>query len=769
MKKSPLIIYFLLISLYYSIPVYGKLLISNAPNPIEYFIGRNELLAQLEDRVNNKHIIQLTGLAGIGKTQIMRKYISLKKDQFDIIWVIDCYSDTHTQIQLLKDQINDKLKAKKYFLTFFTDDIITELVKFIAEHNLKILLVIENGENISDVSFIEKLKIISNQQVKILISSRKPLDNIDYLKVGPFTFQESEKLTTISLLNRSSEDVQTLLDLFAGYPIALNKAISFLNENPNVTIAGYIKLFEKYSITLLEKNVNFSTKSEISLQQSIKLTMNKIKMDNNDSFYLAIICGYFTDSYISSEILKEVYFKTYNTSEELNYIDALNPLIKYSILEVQNKDDNSQNNIKDFAAHSLIQKLMLEEVGDVAQHSQNIKYILQAYLQYIPEDYASLYKYLEEHHYTIPNIEKILYLADKYHVHDFRVAILQIRLLRMYIVTSIYNKVELLLSQIEKNIVKYSKRAISNEFSTAISNYYISKSYIYDYKYTDHRASLNALEQALKYLKDHNKDYQTYYSLLCNLVETLVDSGDLKNAKHNFRKIAEIIKKKNISSNRGFYYYLKAKILKEEGLIKEAIVSINQAINIDQNEFNKFEKYNVFTIYDYLILTELMITEDNRTEAFKILAPLFVAFNTTLNHSAEVDHKMKMLIAQLSDLFAVNGVDYIEETINMIKIKNNAAQNIELANAYMVKAELLDNQGYKKEALLSYINAFEVHKARYGEKFQLYSTSNLINKIVKQAIKTGDTYIAKKFYLIHKQSFGFNSVNKEMYMLLTKS
>ncbi len=89
-KRKNLIIVFLLVLLTAN-KAMSSVKVSNSTLPVPYFFGRNEELKTIERNLSNiGSVVSLTGFTGIGKTQIIRQYLSKNLDNYKIIWVFDC-------------------------------------------------------------------------------------------------------------------------------------------------------------------------------------------------------------------------------------------------------------------------------------------------------------------------------------------------------------------------------------------------------------------------------------------------------------------------------------------------------------------------------------------------------------------------------------------------------------------------------------------------------------------------------------------------------
>src|SRR5207249_11640260 len=70
----------------------GRPFVTNIPNVNNLFVGRQEHLQKLQEKLNMQKmpgIIAIVGMAGMGKTQLARQYAHAHVNDHDVIWWID--------------------------------------------------------------------------------------------------------------------------------------------------------------------------------------------------------------------------------------------------------------------------------------------------------------------------------------------------------------------------------------------------------------------------------------------------------------------------------------------------------------------------------------------------------------------------------------------------------------------------------------------------------------------------------------------------------
>jgi hypothetical protein len=64
-----------------AVPVPGAV-----PRATRYFTGRDELLVELGQRLRTEGLVTLTGLGGVGKTQLALAYLRQHRDEYGLVW-----------------------------------------------------------------------------------------------------------------------------------------------------------------------------------------------------------------------------------------------------------------------------------------------------------------------------------------------------------------------------------------------------------------------------------------------------------------------------------------------------------------------------------------------------------------------------------------------------------------------------------------------------------------------------------------------------------
>lgn len=320
-----------------------------------FFTSREDILESIHinfETHENRQIIQvLSGIGGVGKTQIAVEYAYLFLDCYPLIWwiksetkqgIIDSYmelgrnlgiSDNHLNLE--EDEkiaiINEKLNCiKKYLLIFDNANSYSEIERFIPKIN--------NGS--------------------VLITSRdnnwKMIGNV--ISVDVFTPQEAIKFLKNRTLIDDPSGAEVLSKRLGFLPLAMEQAAAYIVNNV-LSFLDYIELFEKYKLKLFDLESSKPLNYAHTVTITSRLSINRI--NNESSVQLLKIISFLDadsielDFFTNSEkILPHPLSEC--VQNELQLREIIWELKRYSLVKEENKK---------LSIHRLLQEVIREEDG----------------------------------------------------------------------------------------------------------------------------------------------------------------------------------------------------------------------------------------------------------------------------------------------------------------------------------------------------------------------------------------------------------------------
>ena len=252
--------------------------------PVHHFIGREIECETIKEKLppvtmdNTKtKVVVLTGLEGVGKTQVARKFVAENFANYSMVYTFNGQS-TETLLHGYKSLISQWLKID---MTKESPTAVRNKVNVLLEEKNKKgwLLLFDNIDN-SRLLHSLCMEQLPKQGGCVLITSRSRFDKAD-ISIHAFKRNEGEKcVESITLLKTmipldkqvSEEILDELAKELHDIPLALVQAGTLLR---NVTIEGYdastyLASFRKHLVFFEEHYANFTAKIE-QLQHEITL------------------------------------------------------------------------------------------------------------------------------------------------------------------------------------------------------------------------------------------------------------------------------------------------------------------------------------------------------------------------------------------------------------------------------------------------------------------------------------------------------------------
>ncbi|MEG2541492.1 MAG: hypothetical protein RSB59_06975, partial [Clostridia bacterium] len=198
------------------------------------FVGRERELEEMAEAFKTTNTVILSGVGGIGKTELAKKYVEKQNKDFAIneyylVVASDNIIDTICKISFKKNGIpfDEKDVEKRYRKT----------ISMLQELDEKFIFIIDSfDENIADADFSD---INEKMKCKFIITSRERNENVKVVDVGAMT---DDDLLAIAYKNNPDlkrENKETLIELFASvdrHTMAIDIMTKIMNDG-DISIA----------------------------------------------------------------------------------------------------------------------------------------------------------------------------------------------------------------------------------------------------------------------------------------------------------------------------------------------------------------------------------------------------------------------------------------------------------------------------------------------------------------------------------------------------
>jgi tetratricopeptide (TPR) repeat protein len=399
-----------------------------------FFTGREKVLADLREAFTSPQrawdVQALSGLAGVGKTQVAVEYAYRYTDSYQaVLWVHADSSEILlssfvTLAETLglpeKDQADQPL-------------IIRSVKKWLQQHPRWLLIV----DNLEDVDLLQDT-VPSPHSGHILVTTRSHrtghiAHRVDLLPLstddGALLLLRRAKLLSSSAGLSEVPEAEGLLakEIVAatdGLPLALDQAGAYIEETGR-GLPAYVALYQQYSSSLLKRRGTSGRDHPSSVTTTFALSFEKLETLNPAAIELLKFCAFLQPDAIPEEMivggaamLPEV-LRTAAT-DPLEFDRTIEDLLKFSLI----KRESNQN---DLSVHRLVQAVVKDTLSDEQQqvYGEHVVNVMDTLFpspdfsnwatcqRYLPQAQACA-KLIQQHKILLPRASQLLYRVGTY-------------------------------------------------------------------------------------------------------------------------------------------------------------------------------------------------------------------------------------------------------------------------------------------------------------------------------------------------------------------
>ena len=686
--------------------------ISNAVEPVSYFVNHVKQIKLLEQNLAKYKKTSVVGVSGIGKTQITRMHVRENSKNYDIIWFFDCNLNINVEFLDLAKAIN-----KAYGPGTIAENAETskmDVMKYLG-HKDRWLLVFDNLKVKENNKIRDLIEWAHNGHVIFASQTSEFLPHV--IEVVSFAKQDSEELARNILIEDNPEAVEFLATEFKGYPILIVQGAQLLNHVKGLSFEEYKREIQESSDKI---RLNITLAKDQLNQNSVDL-LNKIALINNQAF--------------SKDLLKIIS----NNSEKIG--DDICQLSKFAL--ISNIDTDKINPV--FEMHDVSKSAILDTLP-VELKQQYLNDLLDSFNELTPRKQGSLNRYhkISNDKSMIGNHEILADNAEKYQADLYKLMELKKTLLDFYGINDDLNNCKKLTTWFKKHEEEkvFNFRLMNNDQKASYC-WYMALMGMYE-----DSAYLETAENLLDKIEDYPRVKTGVYDIIAF---TEISRGNIDKAKKIIPIIQEINDKNigNVNANR--ILSVQARLFLAEGKYKEALEFMNKFIEVEQKVDGHINAH--YLIAKARILNHLQQFKD----AYKILQDLDITKDTS-DHIIALVAQQKS-VAELGMYHIKKSNTHIDEAIEIFtagKVDNlNDSSDPDLAYSYVVKADLLFAENNLMESLKYYQQALVIYQNLYQDRIKnIAQISDLYLKASKASCKAKDRDLFKKYSQLQIEQFG---------------
>ncbi len=753
------------------------LLIWNIQNSNEYFVGRGLPLERL-DRLftsDNKQMIAIVGSAGIGKTQLAKRYSENYRQNYDIIWWIDGEKDLKEQFRKLAIEWNQINTQKSFRINLYlpTDELIKQLKNHLEATKHSWLLIFDNVADKNQIVSYLPQKHISDSYGHILLTSKNPLSWSKVMELDKFTRTESVELIAKITGEQDTKSASELAEILNDYPLAIAQAASYIKSHYPVNIAEYKNIFLTQRKELWEEEGKSHNRYgvldgyEFTVFTTLSLITKEIKQESPAAFELLVFCSFLDSKNIPKVLLKQ-YMSSINNLSNLEQVNAISTLIKYSLIS-HNKAGKSdfssvffsQETISDlestFAMHEIVSLVVQDTLGE-REKDIYFKKALAVSADFFPDKIEILESLVSRYSFLLANIDALTLKATSLKISNNHLVTLYLRKLEYYLTSKRDFTVSAsIVNRIEEIVAK-----ASSIDKLSICRLHLMKCVLYAWRDADYKGGLKEAYAALRLLSNEDARSEELLMTYSRLAQLYNHLGDQKSAvKYAILGENVINNTKGYLGNKDAFYHSLAKIYMDDGQFLLAQKYINKSI--EQIQMNDGNLIMPGDLPPLLMEVDILLRLGNVSEAKVKIDQLRKLSNDILPTSSI--NKTHIIIFHAYASYLEKADSNYKSSLSIILNEQEVLKKLLADNYYRHRlaglshkflGNIYEKEGNDDKAQAEYAAALQICQNNFNNSNIIVTNefSELYTKLAIINVKLKDNVTAQQYLDLHRRNFG---------------
>lgn len=728
-------------------------LIWTVPEKQNYLVRREDIIQQIKVALKeNPPILYLTGIPGIGKTQLAKMYAHQSYKEYDIVWWFNCLADLEAQYQDLATALNQLSEHRlnpipvstvsKQQLVILTNNALRR-----SKHSC--LLIFDNVKKVSSVKdFIPKF---SNEKNKhILLTSQSHLRTTSQIKIPKLKRQSSIDLLLKITQRTDREGANKVAEMLSDYPLSIRQAGFFLNANPTISFESYVESFKLRRKNLWNREetsvANYLELSDVNedydktLKASVELTLRDVKVLSPDAFNLLIFMSFLETIDIPENLLKAWVREVLKMDDITSLITQLE---KYSLVEIQR---HSKGTFYEF--HQMIKYVVLDSLKK-ADRQSHLKASIEALATFLPNDASEFTNMVRQNPNLDIHLQKLIEHAQQNDMPSEALAKIILKTAEY----TLYEKRDFSKTrQLKKHLDLLLKkiglpRLFLSQFKILQGSLYYSETHSFDEAIEKFQEALAITERSESYVKE---SFRSFY----NMAQVYYSKGDLDSALVYCEKAEELIKNGHGFVDEDILRYIYARTLIDQGRFDEAFMNTQKALALNEKKSSsQLARFHILCI---------------QNDIKKLQGPPKDFEEMTLSLKKEMDTYFGTETHYMAPHFAfwLAYIDFqkgnLENSLTQVQNAMSQLESLKKSNhrnfgeGLILLGDIYDKKNLMQEAYNHYLKAEAFFDKLFTTK-KVRFFSEIYKKLALMGIKLKDMQIVQKYFHLLKDTFGLKN------------
>lgn len=719
----------------------------NVPLQNENFVGRAQELEQIRATLKKSKGFQymsITGLAGMGKTQLAKQFCHQNYASYNIVWWFDGSKNLSDQFKNFAEEWNrynptDQIPVYDLSLENLVNYVKNKLR--VTPHSW--LLVFDNVETKHSVH-----NYIPSRHGKslghVLLTSKNSTGWISSIQLKKFSRADSKKLLKKILRSLDNNQTTLLAEMLSDYPLALMQAAAFMKTNPSISPLNYTTLYHKtglhtatHTMEPTMDNSNILDNYESTAESALTLSLDKIKEGSSDAYSLALFLSYLGSREIPAELLK-LWAKI--NSPNANHDQLINCLLEHSLIE---GTDTSL-----YTMHEITQKV-IQHYASKEQREHTLEIALKTMNDFLDLPSDALVTYLLKN-------KDILFHAQKLAEHSTKLSLKNAELLHLRVKLLEYDLSGIRdyeLAQKELSAIEDLNKNLSFPSILVEALYFINKGNYYSWKNADYVSSIKFMKKGYNLLESIDGYADEKMRSLTNLAQFEILKGNVDSASHYIQAGSQFLKDSKSDIYKTLFHFAKALIAIDQGKLEEAY----QETLLEEALFKNIKDYPTLRFAQQIQKSEILIKMNQFKKASEVACAVLEAskkFFQTEDHTITARSKVMLGLALANEGSFDKGLKLIDEAIATYnKTYQGDRKHANQAFSHKTRGDILALKEDIADAFKEYEVAREIYKIVYAND-TIDDISALYLSLVQAGLTLKDDFIVKKYFQKHLAAFG---------------